>query len=500
MANSVEYSLSLKDALTSKLKDADVHAKSLEGTMHTLKGTLGALGIAAGVSSIAHYFESAVESAHKLHEAEALVRAGIESTGGAAKVSFEHLEESASKFSSVMKYSKADVMDLQSQLLTFGGVTKENFDSITQATLNVAARVHRGTTEMAIMMGKAFDNPAEGLRKLMRTGVMFDANQQIRIKQLTEQGKLVEAQQVMLAEIQNKYGGSAQAIFNADPAAQYQKAIGALKREIGESAIEMEKMFIPVIQWFAKIIKQDIIPAVKNFMNFMKEHPNILKTVAIGVGALTASFLLLKLGILDIGAAIKANPLGALITAITLVTAGIEYLYDKFEGFRAFMDGIAAGIKEVTKVAQDFFDLFSLQKINPKNGYVEGMKMGKDLKTAFNHKDPTERQAFSVYARLQGLEDTEKNFKAFKNKMKGSGDADFKARMAASEDKGSGGKSSKGAAGTKSVTVNIKIDSLIKEFKMGVTNITEGAQKIGQIITEHMLSAVNDSQIVAQGI
>ena len=55
-----------------------------------------------------------------------------------------------------------------------------------------------------------------------------------------------------------------------------------------------------------------------------------------------------------------------------------------------------------------------------------------------------------------------------------------------------------GVTGQKSYTINIKIDSLIKDFKISTMSMNEGANKIKDIVTQVMLSAVNDSQIIAE--
>jgi hypothetical protein len=52
--------------------------------------------------------------------------------------------------------------------------------------------------------------------------------------------------------------------------------------------------------------------------------------------------------------------------------------------------------------------------------------------------------------------------------------------------------------GQKSYNINITIDSLVKEFTVSTTTVGEGAQKIKDIVTQVMLSAVNDSQLIAE--
>jgi hypothetical protein len=52
--------------------------------------------------------------------------------------------------------------------------------------------------------------------------------------------------------------------------------------------------------------------------------------------------------------------------------------------------------------------------------------------------------------------------------------------------------------GQKVYTINISIDSLVKDFKVQTTNMTEGAGKVKDLVTQALLSAVNDSQIIAE--
>jgi hypothetical protein len=53
------------------------------------------------------------------------------------------------------------------------------------------------------------------------------------------------------------------------------------------------------------------------------------------------------------------------------------------------------------------------------------------------------------------------------------------------------------AVGSKSVTINVQINDMIKEFNINTTNVTEGANKLKQIITQALTGAVNDFQITA---
>ena len=56
--------------------------------------------------------------------------------------------------------------------------------------------------------------------------------------------------------------------------------------------------------------------------------------------------------------------------------------------------------------------------------------------------------------------------------------------------------SAKGAVGNRSVTINVKMDNLVKEFKIITTNIKESPEKILELLKPAFLSVTNDSQII----
>ena len=57
--------------------------------------------------------------------------------------------------------------------------------------------------------------------------------------------------------------------------------------------------------------------------------------------------------------------------------------------------------------------------------------------------------------------------------------------------------SAKKATGTKSIVINISINKLIETFKINTTNLTEGSNKVREIVANTILQAVNDSSITA---
>jgi hypothetical protein len=63
----------------------------------------------------------------------------------------------------------------------------------------------------AIQLGKALQDPIEGVTALRRVGVNFTDEQKNMIEALVKSGKLEEAQTFILKELQTEFGGSARA-------------------------------------------------------------------------------------------------------------------------------------------------------------------------------------------------------------------------------------------------------------------------------------------------
>ena len=57
--------------------------------------------------------------------------------------------------------------------------------------------------------------------------------------------------------------------------------------------------------------------------------------------------------------------------------------------------------------------------------------------------------------------------------------------------------SPKGATSNKAVTINISINKMIETFKISTTNLQESTSKVHEVVTNVLLQALNDSQIIA---
>jgi hypothetical protein len=103
-------------------------------------------------------------------------------------------------------------------LLTFGelaktaGTTGGAFDRATKAAVDLAAAGFGEIDSNAVQLGKALQDPIQGITALSRSGVTFTDSQKELIKSLVDSNRLLEAQDLVLSAIETQVGGTAEAI------------------------------------------------------------------------------------------------------------------------------------------------------------------------------------------------------------------------------------------------------------------------------------------------
>lgn len=532
MDNQVRYTVTANDMLSGKLQGMNSSATALQSTLGGLKSMLGVLGVGFAVFKGLEFIRGGVEKAEALHQAFAQVEAGLESTGGAAGMTMESIKSMADEMSGRMKFAKADIIDMQAQMLTFGGITKENFPAIGDAIANVATKIGMDLHGMAIQFGKAMENPSEGIRKLQRQGVMFSKEQREQIDKLVAKGEMVKAQQIMLTEIQNKYGGSSKAAFDTDPLARFSKMMGKFQVAVGNAALALLEYLMPALEAIAGAFKK-VGEWIGKVVGWIKKHSEGVTAFVQIIGALTAAYIAFNLwqkitliwaqreatwmvlkavlgmnlaGVtgfmtaaqLTLNAAFAANPIGMIIIAIAAVIAIVVVCYKHFAGFRAFLWATWAVIKEVGSIIVDYFS--GLKNILIGTFTLDGDQVVKgmmQLKSA----------TFDAGARLakaskegwkKGMEDFAKDNPAEEGKEKKTKGLGGLKPMTTAPVGGTKAKDkTKEVSGSKVVTINVTIGNLINDFQIKTTNIQESTNAIKDKVLQALTSAVNDSQIVA---
>jgi hypothetical protein len=337
------YTVEIKNLETeiSKLENTGKHENPFAGMFGG--GFLASMGISAGFYKVGEMMHDGVEKAHELHAAEAQVRAGLLSTKGAAGVAFEDIEKVVNRVASSSLYSKGELMDMQSILVTFPDVTSKTFGAASQAIADMSSRMHQDLKSSAVEVGKALQDPLTGITALRRIGVNFDKEQTEVIKNLVKNGHKAEAQQRILTELNNEFGGSAKAAFNADPLARYNKAIGAIKIELGKVIIHIQSKLAPILEAIANLFlraTKAVKPFFKWLWNTLQDGNPIIIGIATAIGSMAAIIGIVSLATKAwtvvqwmLNTSLFANPVVWIIAGIIALIAIIAVVIYKVDGW-----------------------------------------------------------------------------------------------------------------------------------------------------------------------
>ncbi len=173
-----------------------------------LRQTAGGFAAAFGAGFIANKF---IQNTKEAQDAMAQLQATLRSTGGAAGRSADQLVASASALQKVTTFGDDAIISMQSVLLTFQQIKGVNFDRATASILDLATKLGKDLNTAATQVGKALNDPVQGIAALSKVGITFTKEQKELIKSLVETGQAAQAQVIILDALDAKFGGSAKA-------------------------------------------------------------------------------------------------------------------------------------------------------------------------------------------------------------------------------------------------------------------------------------------------
>jgi phage-related protein len=367
----------------SKIKS---HFSSLKSAISGMGGVIAGFAATAGA---AFTFKGIMDSATAAEKTQAQMAAVLKSTGGAAGMTMQQLNDLAASQAKVTTFSAGTTKQAENMLLTFTNIKSNVFPQTIKATEDFATATGTDATTAAKTLGKALNDPATGYTKLQRSGVVFTAAQIKTIKSMEAAGNTAGAQKVMLQELEKEYGGSAKAAGDT-LAGQMQKAGNALKgvgATIGLSLMPAVNKLVPLfvgagqkIADFISAHQQDITNAISNVGNVIgkivqaieKYGPMVMSTISSvisnvisKVGPIVQTVLPQVLGaiknVVEFISSHKQEAIAAIIgigsaIAAAGIGAKIKGVVDKFKDVKKGIDGL----KGAAKGAKIFESLFGM--------------------------------------------------------------------------------------------------------------------------------------------
>jgi hypothetical protein len=213
--------------------------------------------VAAG--AIAVNVAAGIRSLGELATVQNQTAAAIESTGAAANVTAEHIREQAEAMEDLTTIDDKAIQAGQNMLLTFTNIRNEVgegndiFDQATEAVLDLSVAMGTEPKNAALQLGKALNDPVRGLTALRRVGIQFTEQQEQQITKMVESGRTLDAQRVIIAELNKEFGGSA-AAFGEGPAATMRRFGDAV--EGAQQALATG--FLPVMEKVSTLVQDTL--------------------------------------------------------------------------------------------------------------------------------------------------------------------------------------------------------------------------------------------------
>jgi len=280
----------------------------------TMLGQLsaGALqNIGAGIVSVG---KDIMSSALSAEQSQAQLNAVLESTGGQAGVTASQVNELANSLSQVTMFEDDAIVSGESMLLTFTNIGSDVFPSATQTMLDMSQALGQDLTASAMQLGKALNDPVQGVTALRRVGVQLTDDQEALVKKMVEMGDVAGAQKIILEELQKEFGGSAEAAGQT-MAGQLE----ILNNEFDNVKEDLGTAFLPVLKDLVGIAKE-LMPYLQQAVKWFGDLPAPVKT---GVAAFLGLVAILAplIGIIS-GIVSAISVLGPVFAAIGGVLMG----------------------------------------------------------------------------------------------------------------------------------------------------------------------------------
>jgi hypothetical protein len=252
-------------------------------------GAFQAIGTAAtnlagaALSKIGDFISGSIQEASEWNSAIAQTEAVVKSTGMAAGLTAQQMGDMASAMSASSgqsMFSDDAILGATNVLATFTEIKGTNFGDATQSILNISQAMGTDLQSSALQVGKALNDPVAGISALTRVGVSFTDEQKAMITAMAETGNVAGAQQMILAELNKEFGGSAQAAMGT-----YAGQQAILSAKMQDMQQTLGEALLPVLIRFSTYFSEYLVPvinqAVTAFANFISgiDWPGIISFI-----------------------------------------------------------------------------------------------------------------------------------------------------------------------------------------------------------------------------
>lgn len=188
----------------------DAQAKT-ERFANATKVALGA--VVAGLSferiknELISYYK-AVEDCEKINRQ---LTQTLRATGYASDMTASELIALSDELQELTGIDGDVIKSAENILLTFKLINRDVFPQAIALVLDMSRTMGQDLNSAAVQVGKALNDPIQGVTALRRVGVQLTEQQTEMIKKFMEQGEILKAQKIIIQELTSQFGGAAKA-------------------------------------------------------------------------------------------------------------------------------------------------------------------------------------------------------------------------------------------------------------------------------------------------
>lgn len=328
---------------------------------------IGKVGIAfaavqAFAASIQGLFNFAVEAVKDFNTgaaADAALEDRLRSTEGAVGRTIDQLQELANEQAKITLFDDDEIKKGEELLLTFTNIQSEIYDRTIPAALDMSTVFQQDVSASAIQLGKALNDPIQGISALSRIGITFSDEQKNTIRAMVEMNDVAAAQAVILGEVERQVGGAAQAAAKAEGGAlkNLAKRAAEVKESLGGLISQGLKRLQPVAEVVIIIVEKLVESftegkaATGEYSTVVNILAGILKGVGLVIQAFAAQSLRMWQAITDTASAFGRfidylREIPVVGQYIDILLTPIRFLRDAIFNLPAAWAGFVAGVKQ----------------------------------------------------------------------------------------------------------------------------------------------------------
>jgi len=195
-------------------------AAILDGPLSAVAGRISAIGAAAGrmnpvllglavtMAGLGVVFKKSIGEASQREQDLLQLEGQLKATGNAAGLTAQQLDELSLQFAQATLASRRGAREAIGSLMAFQNVSGETFKRALSLAQDYTAVFKGDLRSNIVKLGRALDNPREGLQGLSRQITAFGPAYRSMIADMFDGGQEMEAQAMIIQTLQEKIGGA----------------------------------------------------------------------------------------------------------------------------------------------------------------------------------------------------------------------------------------------------------------------------------------------------